>query len=230
MQLPLGIRLREGLDFESFYGGPNAELVAMARGLARGEGPHSLFIWAGPGSGKTHLLQALCAYAGSGSAYLPLAELISLSPEILEGLSRVRLLCLDDVDALCANVAWEQALVVCLDRLRQAGGRLVVAARRAPDALQLGLKDLRSRLGWGLVYGLQPLSDDDKRTVLQLRAERRGLHMPDEVASYLLTRHSRDLLALLALLDRLDRASLAAKRRLTVPFTRQVLAESAAQR
>ena len=223
VQLPLGIQLREGLDFASFYPGPNAEPVALARTLARGDGAHSLYVWGGHGCGKTHLLQALCAQAGSGSAYLPLAEMLSWTPALLEGLGSVRLLCLDDIDAVAGRTEWEQALVSCLDHLRQAGGRLVAAGHHVPGEAGFALRDLSSRLAWGPVYAMKPLGDDDKCALLQLRARGRGLEMPQEVASYLLTRCSRQVPALLELLERLDRASLVAQRRLTVPFARQVL-------
>ncbi len=223
-QLPLGIQLREGLDLASFHPGPNAELVALARSLACGEGAHSLYLWGGHGCGKTHLLQALCAQAGSGSAYLPLAEMLSWTPALLEGLGSVRLLCLDDIDAVAGRKEWEQALVACLDHLRQSGGRLIVAGHHVPDEAGFALRDLSSRLAWGPVYAMKPLDDADKCALLQLRAQGRGLDMPHEVASYLLTRCSRQVPALLDMLERLDRASLVAQRRLTVPFARQVLA------
>jgi len=230
-QLPLGIRLREGLDLSSFHSGPNAEPVALAQRLARGEDVHSLYLWGASGSGKTHLLQALCAQAGSGSAYLPLDDLVTLSPAVLEGLASVRLLCLDGIDAVAGRRGWERALVACIDSLRHNGGRLVAAGRMPPHEVGLALHDLSSRLAWGPVYGLKPLSDTDKCAVLQMRARARGLHMPDAVARYLLTREARDLPALLATLDVLDRASLVAQRRLTVPFVREVLAlPSRAQR
>lgn len=222
-QLPLGIRLREGLDFASFYSGPNAEPVAVAQRLARGEGAHSLYLWGGWGAGKTHLLQALCAQAGSGSAYVPLDDLATMSPAVIDGLASARLLCLDALDAVAGRLDWERALVACIDALRQGGGRLVAAGRMPADDLGLMLKDLSSRLAWGPVYALKPLTDADKCAVLQLRARGRGLDLPDEVARYLLIRQTRDLPGLLALLDRLDHASLAAQRRLTVPFAREVL-------
>lgn len=226
IQLPLGIRLREGLDFASFYSGPNAEPVAMAQRLALGEGAHSLYLWGGRGAGKTHLLQALCAQAGTGCAYVPLDDLIAMPPAVLEGLASVRLLCLDALETVAGRLDWERALVACIDALRQGGGRLVAAGRLPTDDLGLVLQDLSSRLAWGPVYALKPLTDGDKRAVLQLRARGRGLHMPDEVARYLLTRQARDLTGLLDLLDELDRASLAAQRRLTVPFAREVLARA----
>ncbi len=100
----------------------------------------------------------------------------------------------------------------------------MVSARCAPAALNLGLPDLVSRLGWGPVFQLQPLDDEGKRAALQLRARQRGMELPDEVAVYLLRRSPRDMDSLFELLQRLDVASLAAQRRLTIPFVRALIA------
>lgn len=225
-QLPLGVRLRDTATIENLVPGDNTQAVAAAVALAAG-GAVNLYLWGLAGTGKSHLLQAVgreAAGAGRRSAYLPLHELVLQPPAVLEGLHRVDLLCLDELDAVAGVSAWEQALVGLFDQTRQAGGIIMAAGRRTPNALGLGLRDLSTRLGWGGVYGLQELGDSDKCRVLRQRAWQRGLQMPAEVADYLLRRGARDLPSLLATLDRLDHASLAAQRRLTIPFVRQVLA------
>ncbi len=225
-QLPLGVRLKDGNTFDGFHAGPNAEAVGLLTQCARDRGPRSVLLTGAAGTGKTHLLQAVCheaSQAGRAVAYLPLADVITGSPEILEGLALVDVLCLDDVHAVAGRLAWESRLMALCDSVRHAGGAAVSASACAPADLELASPDFRSRLGWGPVYHLQPLSDADKEALLQLRARRRGLSMGDDVARYLLNRRSRDLPALMDVLDRLDTASLAAQRRLTVPFVRQVL-------
>jgi len=107
-------------------------------------------------------------------------------------------------------------LFALYERLRAQGGMLVLAARPGPAAIGLRLADLATRLSAGLVYQLQPLSDVEKIAALRLRAQRRGLDMTEEVANYLLTRFPRDMHSLFALLDKLDTATLAAQRRLTI--------------
>jgi DnaA family protein len=221
-QLPLGIGLKDGATFENFYPAGN-ELVLQA--LQQGDDA-MLYLWGAGGSGKSHLLQALChatAAIGHSPVYLPLQELVSLSPALLEGLEQQALIAVDDIQVVAGLSQWEEGLFHLYNRVRDSGHRLVVSATSAPAGLALALPDLASRLGWGPVFQLSALTDMDKRLALQLRAHRRGLEMGDEVAGYLLRRCPRDMDSLFNLLNRLDQASLVAQRRLTIPFVRQLL-------
>lgn len=218
VQLPLRIGLMDGATFENFLPGDNGELLRL---LQRGSEP-VVFLWGEAGSGKSHLLQAACRLA-RGAAYLPLAELSGESPELCQGLEQLELVALDEVEAVAGHADWETALFHLFNRCRQSGCRLRAAAAGPPSSLALSLPDLASRLAWGPVYQVHRLSDEQKRAALRLRAERRGMALPEEVTDYLLRRYSRDPHALFELLERLDRASLAAKRRLTVPFVRDLI-------
>lgn len=228
-QLALNLRLRDGSSFENFLPGHNREpldrLRQALRDLARAPVPPTawLYFWGETGCGKTHLLEAACRAAhaaGITSVYLPLRDKNQLDPVMLEGLEEARLVCVDDAGAITGDAAWERALFALYERLRAAGGLLVVAAPAAPAALGLALPDLATRLAAGLVYQLAPLADADKIAALRLRAKQRGMEMGEDVAQYLLAHHPRDLHSLFALLDRLDAATLAAQRRLTIPFLR----------
>lgn len=221
-QLPLGVGLRDDATFANFLAGPNAAAVAVLESGAE----QAVYLWGGWGSGRTHLLQAAChaaAAAGGAPAYLPLSEAEDLSPTMLEGLEAAPLVCLDDVQAVAGRPDWERGLFALYNQVREAGGRLVAAAEAAPGALGLSLPDLASRFAWGPVYHLEPLSDEQKREALRRRAARRGMELGEDVANYLLRRCPRDLHSLFGLLERLDHASLAAQRRLTIPFVREVL-------
>ncbi len=221
-QLPLGISLRDTATFDNYYSVGN-ELVLQA--LQQGN-DKMLYLWGPAGCGKSHLLQALChatAATGQSPVYLPLQELRTLSPALLEGLESQVLLAIDDIQAIAGMPQWEEALFHLYNRVRDLGHRLVVSAIVAPAGLPLTLPDLVSRLGWGPVFQLSVLSDQDKRTVLQMRARRRGLEMSNEVAEYLLRRCPRDMDSLFNLLNQLDHASLVAQRRLTIPFVRELL-------
>lgn len=229
MQLPLGVQLRESANFASFYAGPNAELLHQLATIAVGSNTDATNTWfiCGPeGSGKTHLLQAAARAAGGQGrslAYVPLADLVSTEPAVLSGLTALSLVCLDDVQLAVGHRAWEEALMGLCDGLRAQRGSLIVAGTAPPMELGFGLKDLATRLAWGPVYALKPLDDADKLGFLQLRARNRGLELPDETGRFLLNRSARDIPALLYVLDRLDHASLAAQRKLTVPFVSEVL-------
>jgi DnaA family protein len=182
---------------------------------------------AGPaGVGKTHLLLATCAAAeaaGRRAAYLPLAAAAGRLREALDALEGHDLIALDGLEAIAGQREDEHALFDAHNRARASGAAVLYAARGAPDALELSLPDLRSRLSQCSRLVLQPLDDAGRAEVLRQRARRRGLVLEDAAIEWLLRHTDRDLGALTALLDTLDRASLAAQRRITVPFLRQAL-------
>lgn len=225
-QLPLNVRLRDSSSFDNYWSGRNREAVACLKAALVGDGRPAetfIYLWGEPGTGRTHLLEAACHMAhahGRSAAYVPLAEARNLAPALLEDRELTALVCLDDLDTIVGDKDWEQALFALTERRRASRSALVVSARRAPAQLGLALPDLASRLAWGLVYQLHGLSDDDKLDAIRLRAGRRGLALSDEVIRYILQRYARDLHSLFGLLDRLDQASLAQQRRITIPFLR----------
>ena len=183
------------------------------------------------GVGKSHLLQALCAAAERqqcAAAYLPLRQLQPLGAEALEGWQSGGLLALDELDAIIGQRDWEQALFGAVPRAEERGAALVVAAAEPPQRLPFALPDLASRFAAALLLALQPLDEAEQREALRLRAQARGLELPEETALYLQRRFRRDLPTLYQLLDTLDEAALQAQRRLTVPFIREVLRGSRA--
>ena len=179
-------------------------------------------LWGPPGSGKSHLLQATCASV-TGSAYLTGDALAGWNPEAIDGFERYPMVCLDNVDRLLGQRGHEEALFHLYNRLQDAQGRLVYAARVAPQQLEFVLPDLASRLRAATVVRLPLLNDDDAVAALQFRASRRRLELPDATARYLLNHLRRDMHTLCRLLDDLDLASLAARRRLTIPFVKSIL-------
>lgn len=219
-QLPLAIRLRDFAVFETFEPGPNGALLALLENLADA-GP-ALWFWGPSGSGKSHLLQAVCA-AYPAAAYLPLEMLLPAGPRVLEGWEDREIVCMDDIHRIAGRPEWERAAFALFNELWARGGRLVVSAEGSPAATRFALADLQSRLAWGGVFRIEPLSDEDRVAALRRRAAHRGMELPEEAARYLMRRLPRDMRALCAWLDRLDTASLAAGRRLTVPFVRGVI-------
>jgi DnaA-homolog protein len=197
-QLPLAISPRPRPAFDNFVPGPNAEALARVRQLAAGTlGERIVYLWGEAGSGRSHLLGA----AAHANPALVLA---------------------DDVERLRA--AEQHALFVAINEARE-GGPAVLAAGDQPPA-QLALRaDLKSRLAWGLVYQLVPLSDTDKARHLKALAAGRGLLLSDDVTSYLLTRLPRDMSSLAAVMEVLDRYSLMRQRALTLPLVREALAQ-----
>ncbi len=225
-QLPLAYAWRDGLSFDNFCGAENAAVVQSLQHGADGSGDQFIYLWGAPGVGKSHLLQAACqraAQRGRAVAYLPLVEFVDMPVEALEGLEGLALVCLDDVQAVAGVTHWEEALFHLYNRLRDSGAVLLAAGDASPAGLAIELPDLRSRLGWGPVFRVQEPQEDEKIHALQARAKARGFDLPDEVARYLIRRSPRDMTSLFALLDRLDQASLAQQRRLTIPFVRSLV-------
>jgi len=195
-QLPLEISPPAAPSLDNFVAGANAEALAAVRALAAGQRPEAVvYLWGERGSGRSHLLRA-ATRANPG------------------------LVAADDVETLDATA--QQALFNAINAARD-GQTAVIATGGAPPA-QLALReDLRSRLAWGLVYQLRAPSDADKAAHLRAEAARRGLRLPEEVLGYLLTHLPRDLASLNAVLDALDRYSLASKRALTLPLVKEAL-------
>jgi DnaA family protein len=225
-QLALGVQLRADAVFESFAAGANSELIAALRFPAQSP----VWIWGGRGSGKTHLLQSVCAAAGAAAAYFPLHRTAGLPPDALSGFETCAVLCVDDADAVAGDIEWERALFLLFNAAAELQTRLIFAASAAPRNLPWVLEDWRSRAAACAVYQLRELDEAGRIEALRLHAEQRGLQLPRETAEFLLHRFPRDLPTLLGLLDTLDLASLAAQRRLTIPFIRAALEKSAKTR
>ena len=226
-QLPLGVRLADRAVFESFLPARNAEALAHARRAADGEAGLTWFC--GPsGAGKTHLLQAICAAAGGarGAGYLPLGQLERLGPEVLGGLPQLECLALDDLEAVLGRIEWERALFTLVREAAERAMALVLAAPSPPALIEWALADLGSRCAAAAVFQLRALDEAEQQEALRLRARLRGLELPDDTSRWLQRRFPRDMRRLYELLDTLDEAALAAQRRLTVPFIREVLARS----
>ena len=223
-QLPLSLRTPPDQRLEAFHGQPAVrDAVAAA---ARGERPDWLYLAGPAGSGKTHLLLAACAEAGAvgrRAAYLPLAAFAGALADVLPAQAGADLVCLDALETIAGHRADEEALFHFHNRARAEGAVLLYAATGNPATLGLGLPDLVTRLGQCTRFSIDPLDDAGRRELLRQRAARRGLQMDDAVLDYLMRRSERDLASLTALLDRLDKASLAAQRRLTIPFLREHL-------
>jgi len=224
-QLALGVQLGISLRFETFHAGANVAVLAALEGLVHDAGP-PLWLFGPHGVGKTHLLQASCALAGKrglSSAYLPLSADARLVPGVVSGFERLDLVALDDLGAVAGLPEWEQALFSLYNGLAEQGGRLISAAQGPPAAIPFRLADLASRFSACMVHRLQPLAEGEQGEALLRRAAHRGLELPEETLAYLIRRAPRDFAALCRLLDELDTEALAAQRRLTVPFVRQVL-------
>jgi len=226
-QLVLGFKLDDTATLDNFLasGQDQSLLRHLQENVLHGTEPLTV-IGGKSGSGKTHLLQALChalACEQGSPIYVPLARSGELIPEMLEGLEELDLVCLDDVDTIAGQPGWEQALFTLYNRARDSRVRLVAALAQPVSSLAFSLPDLRSRLQSGVFFQLHDLADIDKERLLQQRASSLGMNLSDAVVSYILQRHERSVSGLNELLLELDRQSLEQKRPVTVPLVREII-------
>ncbi len=210
-QLTLDLVQPRQPSFDNFVAGRNAEALAALRAVAAGSGEPFVYLWGEPGSGRSHLLAAL-AQARPGV----LARMNEPVPTFddVEGLYLV-----DDVDQ--RDEASQQRLFVLMNEVRATpGAALVTTGRAAPAHLDLR-DDVRTRLGWGLVYQVHALTDDEKARALEEHARSRGLALSPDVTAYLLNHMPRDMRTLVAIVDAVDAYALAEKRAVTVPLLRE---------
>jgi DnaA family protein len=218
-QLTLALAAPDPPSFDNYVVGHNAEALAALRALAGGAaGETGLLLWGASGAGKTHLLRATVAAVRSRGAAVMLFEapgaLVAADAEVV---GRNALIAVDAVDS--ASPEAQARLFTLFNVLQAAGGRLL-AASQAPLARLPLREDLRTRMGWGQVYEVQPLADADKPAALLAWARQRGFGLADEVIRHLLVHGRRDMTTLLATLEALDRHSLATKRPITVALLR----------
>jgi DnaA family protein len=225
-QLPLGVHLRDHARLATFVAAPGSDVAAHVEALASGRArPPVTFVWGPNGAGKTHLLQAACAAADAHGlrAGYAIVDDSPAGPAAIEGWEMLDLVCIDDLQEVARRADWERALFGLYNGLGEHGGTLLVAADRSPGELDVALPDLASRLRAGPVFRMQPLDDAGLIEALRRHADARGLDLPVATARYLLRHTRRDMHTLSATLELLDRASLAAQRRLTIPFVRTLL-------
>lgn len=227
-QLALPVTLPDDEVFDSFFEGENRQLVSHLKSQISGQNPgfSFTFICGSRQSGKSHLLYASCVEAqelGRSNMLLPMDQLICMKPEILDGVDAIDVVCVDNFELVCGNEAWEKAFFYLFNLLDAGGKTLIVAASGVPDSLNIRLPDLNSRLNWGTTFRLIELDDDCKIQALQMRAKLRGLELSTDAGRFMISRLSREFTSLIDALDRLDKASIALQRKLTIPFIKDTL-------
>lgn len=198
---------------ESFVAGRNLELIsALRHALSGSSGERIFFLWGETGSGKSHLLQA-CVQAALDTQRSATYMRGSVPPG-------AEVVALDDVERLDGDA--QIKLFDLYNQIRDSGAMLLISGQSSPLHLKLR-DDLRTRLGWGLVYQLYGLSDEERAQALAQHALARGFALPPEVVQYLLRHGRRDLHSLLDALDALDEHSLRLHRAPSVPLLKEVL-------
>lgn len=223
IQLSLALELPDQSLLTDFWWGPHVELKKAIELTLQNQGERFIYLWGPPGSGKSHILQGCCKQVDN-AIYLPLSILKEWGVDSIEGMEHYSYIAIDAIDAIAGDLVWEEALFHLYNRIRDnVNTRLLITGLHSPAASPIQLPDLRSRLAWGLVYHVHELSDELKIQVLQHHAQKKGFELPESVALFLLNRCSRSMHALNQLLECLDEASLAAQRKITLPFVKKFL-------
>ena len=223
-QLALDIKLSEDATLDNFCALPSLkEVLAIIEGKV--DFAHQyLWLHGAACSGRSHLLQGACERVTGRAQFLPISQLISYSAhDVLDDLSSLELIAMDDVHLVASNPDWEEAVFNTFNAAHSSGCRIIFSANQPASAIDFNLADLRSRLSWSVSYHLPCLDDSDKAKVLSFRASRLGLELTHDVANYIVHRADRNMSNLIELLDLLDTASLKNNRSLTIPFVKEIL-------
>lgn len=222
------MKLDRQFSFDNFISADAELIVASLQSLVSGDGESQLGLWGGPGSGKSHLLNASAEFARRQGVVLQIydaAQLLCCEASEFESYGDCEVLAIDNLDAVAGNAAWEALFYQAINRCRDGDYRFVFSLGKKPTDLTVGLEDLRSRLQWGLMLQLPANGDAEVREILRRRAALLGFELGGEVIAYLMARYPRDLSAQMAILRLLDGASLSQQRRITIPLVRQALGE-----
>lgn len=224
-QFPLDLRWPPHQRLDAFWPGANVSALQGVTAVADG-GDAWLYLHGPAGTGKSHLLIGACRAvidANRPARYVSLTQLPAPRADAIAAVDAEGLLAIDDVQAIAGERGAERALFDLYNRAKAADGRMLFAASASPAELGVTLPDLVSRLAMCTQYALRPLDDAGRRAMLRVLAGRLGLRLDDEVLDWWFARQPRDPASLVALLQRADRASLAAQRRITIPFLRELL-------
>lgn len=228
-QQPLQFTYNTDYSFASFHASCNQELVQQLQDCASGNGEQQIFIWGQQGQGKSHLLQA-CCHAAHGDQqsnfYLSLAQTQAADPNILSGLESIKLVCIDNIQTIAGNTAWEQAFFRFYNQHREQGNQLIIASSVAPANLNIVLPDLKTRLAWGLCLKISTMNDEQRIAALAMKAKTMGLEITPKTGQFLLSRCARDFPSLWTLLEKIDYATLAAQRKPTIPLIKEILKQN----
>jgi DnaA family protein len=227
-QIALPLSQDRQFSFDNFVADRAELILSNLQSLILGKGEIQLGLWGAAATGKTHLLNASADFARKNGVSLQIydgAQLCHCDASEFEGFSHCDVLAIDNLDAIAGSAAWEARFYQIINRCRDGEFRLLFSLTDKPAALTTQLDDFRSRLQWGLLLELPQAGDSEIRQILRRRAQLLGINLSDEVISYLMNHHARDLGEQISILRRLDGVSLSQQRRITIPLVKQALAE-----
>ena len=176
-QIPFEFGNFQKIDFTSFIEGENQDLLDFLNTMTKKKKNDCLYIWGSQGTGKTHLLQAACKQAddmNSQVTYIPLKQYEEFDSEIFNGLGKLDLICVDDLEFISGNLEWQQRLTLLYNEIRDNNNSIIISSTSSPKNIKIELDDLKSRLVWGQVYKIKPPNDELKIEILKRKASERS--------------------------------------------------------
>lgn len=229
MQLALPLAFDRQFSFKNYYASQGQFITESLMSFVNHNDESLVGIWGGRDSGKSHLANACAGYARQQSERFQLYDghqLIACDPQQFSGFTSGELLLIDNLDAMCGHRQWEQKFYQIINSCKHGELSLLFTLSAKPQLLNCVLPDFQSRLCWGLLLRLPDLTDTEIGEIVQYRASLLGIQLSSEVIAYLLAHYSRSLSGQMAILRKLDKQSLAAKKRVTIPFIKQTLARN----
>jgi DnaA family protein len=231
LQLSLPVSLPDDETFDSFLEADNEFAASYMKNFCHRDNENNkslCYLFGSSGVGKSHLLFACCHQAtlnGLQTVYLNMHELKEMPTEVIGDIVDYDVICIDNLHEIAGKKAWERTIFDLINQVleRNHQPRIIMSARASPLVVGFQLPDLVSRLTWGAVFQLASHSDESLCHIIQFRIEHRGLEASEECINFLLTRVDRELSNLMLIVDELDKKSLQAKRKLTIPFIKQAL-------
>jgi len=215
--------------FNSFFSGNNEENICHLKQFLVSN-DRQIFLSGETGTGKTHLLQASCQYASEQDKscfYFSFKTRPFPKLDLLDGLETFDLICFDDIENMATKKEWEQGFFHLYNRNQDAHQRLLLAANCPPNALKLQLPDLKTRMAWGLSLKLNSLTEEQQLQALIYKAKALGFDMPSKVGKFLIVHYAHDLTSVWNILGQIEYATLAAKRKISIPFLKQIMQQQA---
>ena len=227
-QIALPLSFDRQFSFENFFSQQGQLIIASLKTMINGNGESIIGLWGASDSGKTHLLNACAYYArqqGISFQFYDAIELAQYDADNFDDLETCRVLAVDNLDALCGNQIWEEKFYQIINSCKNGHLNLIFTLSENPSYLECRLADFQSRLSWGLLLHLHLTGETDIGKVIKLRAGLLGIDLSKEVIAYLLVHYSRQLSVQIEILRILDRASLSAQKKITIPLIKQTLAD-----
>ncbi|WP_111978506.1 DnaA regulatory inactivator Hda [Algibacillus agarilyticus] len=229
-QLTIDFAVDREDSLENFYTQGNEVLISALADFVQAKSlkpsDSILYIYGQRGTGKSHLLQAISQFTADQNIicqYIPMKAFVQYDCDATLGMEQFDILCVDDIDLLNINHDWQQAMFDLINRVVENGKKIIFSAKSKPADCQFHLADLVSRLEWGAIWRLEMLSDEQQIELMQFRANCKGMVLADDVANFIHVRLSRDPHIIMQCLEKLDKLSLEAQRRLTIPFVKSVM-------